>query len=218
MAKQPYVGITKTRLSPPLTPDEAAALYEVLLLDTIALVSGQEGCDLALAISPPESRLYFEKIAPIGTILLPVDCTDIGDCLMQALDRLLRMGYYKALALNADGPSLPQEYLKMATDLLDDQDVVFGPARDGGYYLVGMKQLHTGVFDGIAWSTDQVMSQTLNRVKSLGLRLGLTPEWYDVDTALDILSLKAELKTLPEDRLVFTRLFWAGLDLERRLG
>jgi uncharacterized protein len=146
MAKQPQVGRTKTRLSPPLTFQQAALLYEALLRDAIALVDGQPGIDLALAISPPGSQSFFSGITPPDAYLLPVEGRDIGDCLSQVFSRLLEMGWRKVLALNADGPSLPTAYLKQAVQLLDEYEVVLGPALDGGYYLVGMQRLHLGIF------------------------------------------------------------------------
>jgi rSAM/selenodomain-associated transferase 1 len=212
MAKQPEVGLTKTRLSPSLTFQEAAALYEALLRDAIALVESQPGIDLAVAISPPSSKPFFKMITPPKACLLPVEGHNIGDCLSQAFSRLLDMGWRKVLALNADGPSLPPAYLEQAVQLLDEYDVVLGPALDGGYYLVGMQRPHLSIFQDVTWSTDRVLAQTLERASALGLRVGLTPEWYDVDTAVDLLRLQKDLNSLPPDRLVHTRKFLAGFD------
>jgi glycosyltransferase A (GT-A) superfamily protein (DUF2064 family) len=127
-----------------------------------------------------------------GTRLLPVEGEDIGACLAQALEALLDLGYRKALAINADGPSLPAEYIHQAANSLDRADLVLGPVEDGGYYLVGMQRLHTGVFTGIAWSTTRVIDQTLQRSHALGLSVALTPPWYDIDSIV-------ELKRLNED-------------------
>jgi len=205
MAKQPQVGKTKTRLSPPLSPGEAVALYEALLLDTLALLAGLVQVDLAIAITPPQSRPYFESIAPPGTLLLPVQGAAIGDCLAQALGKLLEMGYRKVLAINSDGPSLPLDYLQQALNLLEQTDIVLGLGHDGGYYLIGMKQLHLALFRGIPWSTEQVLARTLERAGGSGLRVGLTPTWYDVDTSTDLLRLQAEIDQISPDRLVHTR-------------
>jgi uncharacterized protein len=91
--------------------------------------------------------------------------------------------------------------------LLDEYDLVIGPAQDGGYYLIGMKELHPEIFSGIAWSSERVRSQTLERAQQLALRVVLTPEWYDVDTPQDMLRLQNELARLPADRLANTRRF-----------
>jgi rSAM/selenodomain-associated transferase 1 len=218
MAKQPRPGMTKTRLSPPLTVDEAARLYEVLLLDTIQLVSGLKGCDLAIAITPEEARSYFEAIALPGTLLLPVDGVNIGDCLSQSLRSLLSLGYTQALALNADGPSLPVEYLQLAIDLLDEHDLTLGPGHDGGYYLIGVKRPEPALFRGVSWSTPEVLTQTLERVRELGWRYALTPQWYDIDTAADLVRLVNDLDSLPQGSLPNTRAFLASSDVLNRLA
>jgi uncharacterized protein len=217
MAKQPQPGRTKTRLSPPLTVDEAARLYEVMLLDTIELVSGLKGCDLAIAITPQEARPYFESITPPGSLLLPVDGVNIGDCLAQSLRRLLSLGYAQALALSADGPSLPIEYLQQAVDLLEENDLTLGPGHDGGYYLIGIKRPEPSLFGGIAWSTPHVLPQTLVRIRQLGWRYALTPQWYDIDTASDLERLISDLESLPPDRLPNTRDFLASSEILKRL-
>jgi rSAM/selenodomain-associated transferase 1 len=217
MAKQPVVGKTKTRLYPALSLQEAADLYQALLMDTIERVSNQPWADLAVAITPPESRRYFEQITPSGTLLLPVEGRDIGECLRGALNQAMAIGYSKALALNSDGPSLSVEYLGEACAYLEQVDVVFGPGEDGGYYLVGVKQVYPALFEGIAWSTEQVLSQTLERVARSGLSVKLTPPWYDVDTYSDLLRLIEELDRLPLDRLVNLRRFLADVDIQSRL-
>jgi len=213
MAKQPQVGWTKTRLSPPLTLEQAAILYEALLRDTIALVSSLP-LTLALAISPPNSHAYFSSITPPHTLLLPIEGKDVGACLTQAFQCLLGRGWRKVIALNADGPSLPPDYLLQAVKLLGEREMVLGPAQDGGYYLVGMQRPHLGIFQGIAWSTEQVFTQTLERAEALGLSVGVTSAWYDVDTSADLQQLQNDLNSLPSDRLVHTRKFfaqWGGM-------
>jgi rSAM/selenodomain-associated transferase 1 len=207
MAKKPQVGRTKTRMRPTLTSTEAAQLYEALLKDSIVLISGLEEIELAIAVTPPESILYFRHISPSGTLLIPIECVDIGDCLTQVFECLLEMGYPKVLAFNADGPSVPPQYIHTAVQRLDQEDIVLGPSEDGGYYLVGMKQLFPQIFSGIAWSTPQVLAQTSDKIEALGLRAGLLPPWYDVDTATDLERLQAELTSLPNNRLTYTRQF-----------
>jgi uncharacterized protein len=210
MAKQPAVGQTKTRLSPPLTPVEAAALYEALLRDTVLLAASLNDVQLALAITPPAALASLRLISPPQTLLWPVSGTDIGDCLHQVLSGLLMAGYRRALALNSDGPTLPIAYLQVALTLLEQADVVLGPSEDGGYYLIGIKQPQPDLFRDIAWSTPQVTPQTLARAEGLGLRVALLPPWYDVDTAADLVRLRTELDRLPPQSLPYTRRFLAA--------
>jgi rSAM/selenodomain-associated transferase 1 len=209
MAKEPAVGRTKTRLCPPLTPIEAASLYTALLRDTIALGERVENVQLAIAVTPPQASGYFRQITPMGTLILPVACADIGECLSRVQSSLLAAGHPKVIALNSDGPTLPPTYLRQAIVQLDSTDVVLGPSDDGGYYLIGLKQPHPELFDGIAWSTDQVMDQTRARARDLRLVVAELPPWYDVDTADDLARLQAELATLPGGTLPHTRRFFS---------
>jgi len=220
IAKEPQVGSTKTRLSPPLELSQAAALFEALLEDTIDLAASLEGIDLAVAVTPPESTGYFERKTPEGTLLIPVTCADIGDCLKQVFEELFERGYPKVLAFNSDGPSLPTEYIHRAVELLEAQDVVFGPSDDGGYYLVGLKKLYTEIFNDIHWSTPRVMEQSLAKAEAANLRVALLPEWYDVDTAEDLERLLRDVQRYPQDRLKHTRRYFAQLsvDLKKNLA
>jgi len=206
MAKRPIAGNTKTRLCPPLSAEQAAALFEALLLDTIQLVLELEDVQLAIGITPPEAAGFFRPISPPGTLFVPVAGADIGRCLDRVLTRLSQEGYGKVLALNSDGPSLPLSYLRQSVAGLDDVDVVLGPSEDGGYYLIGLKAPQPGLFEGISWSTEKVTEQTLARAKHLGLTVALLPPWYDTDTPADLERLEDEVRSLPPGDLPHTRL------------
>ena len=210
MAKAPAVGRTKTRLCPPLTPAQAAQLYEALLRDTIHLAADLDDTQLAIALTPPEATELFERWSPPGTLLLPVCGADIGECLDRVLGSLLDAGHRGVMALNSDGPTLPAAYLRQALAQLDQADVVLGPGEDGGYYLIGQRAPHPRLFYEIDWSTARVLAQTLARAESLGLSVALLPPWYDVDTALDLDRLRAEIETLPPDAVPHTRKFLNG--------
>lgn len=214
IAKQPQVGTTKTRLSPPLTLSAAAELFEALLLDTIDLASSINGLDLAVAVTPPESISYFERVTPTGTLLLPVTCPDIGDCLKQVFEQLFQMGYPQVLAFNSDGPSLPEQYIQQALLLLDNHDVVFGPSEDGGYYLVGLEELYPQIFTDIEWSTPRVLPQSLEKAGQEGLSVAILPTWYDVDTEAGLKRLLRETRSLAANQLVHSRRFFVGLPPE----
>ena len=208
MAKEPKVGATKTRLCPPLTHEDAARLYEALLRDTIDSMGRLDHIDLAIAITPPESKPFFERISPPRTLLLPVTCLDIGDCLNRVLNQLLELGYQKAIALNADGPTVPLSFVEKGFEHLEKHDLVFGPSEDGGYYMVGLTSNHPEIFEGVAWSTPKVMGQTIAIAKETNLRYTLTPSWYDVDTEADIERLRGDMAFLPADRLIHCRRFF----------
>lgn len=208
MAKEPVAGQTKTRLCPPLSPAAAAQLYDALLDDTIALVSRLRDVRLAVAVTPPSAIAAFRRRLPHDALLLPVEGADIGACLSRAVALLFTSGWSRVMAINSDGPTLPVAYLECAEALLDRHDVVLGPSDDGGYYLVGLRRPAPGLFQGIAWSTSQVMEQTVDRAATLGLSVALLPPWYDVDTAADLERLRAEIAILPPHDVSRTRRFF----------
>jgi hypothetical protein len=208
MAKEPAAGRTKTRLCPPLSPPDAARLYEALLDDTIALVSSLRGVRLAVAVTPASAVGAFRLRVPQDALVLPVDGADIGTCLRHATGRLFALGHALVLASGADSPTVPPAYFERAERLLEQHDVVLGPSRDGGYYLVGLRRPAPGLFRGIAWSTAQVMAHTMARAAALGLSVALLPHWYDIDTAADLERLRAELSVLPPQALTCTRRYF----------
>jgi uncharacterized protein len=198
VGKRPVPGQTKTRLCPPLTPQQAADLYCCLLLDTLALAARLGSVDCALAFTPPDARAYFGRLLPNGFLLLPQQGADLGERLANALAHHLDGGYRRAVIMNSDGPTLPIGYLEEAFSGLDGADVTLGPGHDGGYYLIGMSRAHPELFEGIAWSTEQVVPQTLAAARRLGLSVHLLPEWYDVDVGADLVRLRQELGQRPD--------------------
>jgi glycosyltransferase A (GT-A) superfamily protein (DUF2064 family) len=100
--------------------------------------------------------------------------------------------------MNSDGPTLPLACLEEAFAGLDGADITLGPGHDGGYYLIGMKRLHPDLFQGISWSTEQVIPQTLELCRRLGLSVHRLPEWYDVDVEADLERLRRDLARHPE--------------------
>lgn len=212
MAKRPRVGYNKTRLSPPLTLEQSAALYEAMLLDTLALVEGLEGVRPAIAITPSTDVDYFQPRIGPRTRLYPVDGPHIGACLDAVLTRALADGYAPAFAINSDGPSLPPAYIGRGIAALmqasDPPDVVLGPNHDGGYYLIGLTEPRPVLFEGVAWSTERVVPQTLAHAENAGLRVEMLPPWHDVDTAADIERLRADVEAAPADELVHSRRFF----------
>lgn len=212
MAKRPQVGNNKTRLMPLFSPEDASALYEAMLLDTLALVESLPGIRPAVAVTPAADADYFhERVGP-DTLVYPVDGPDIGACLDSVLTRGLAEGYFPALAINSDGPGLPPEVLGQAWSLFlqaeEPPDVVLGPNLDGGYYLVGLAAPRPGLFENVTWSTPDVWQATLRNAAAVGLRVEALPEFYDVDTAEDVALLRQDVEDAGLERLVHTRRFF----------
>jgi rSAM/selenodomain-associated transferase 1 len=197
VAKRPVPGQTKTRLCPPLTPEQAAALYQCLLLDTLALAHRLGSARLVLAYTPPDADICFRRLVPDGFRLLPQQGACLGERLANALAQQFERGCRRAVIMNSDGPTLPLGYLSQAFAGLDGADVTLGPGHDGGYYLIGMNRLHRALFEGIAWSTERVAPETLAICRRLGLAVHILPEWYDVDVAPDLERLRLDLAREP---------------------
>ena len=186
-AKRPVPGRVKTRLSPPLSPGEAAELYRCMLLDLLAKGGALAGVDPWLFHEPDaEAAPFFAEVAP-GMPCAPQDGTDLGERMANAFRRLAT-GYGGIAIIGTDLPDLPMAYVEEAFRRLDagEADAVLGPADDGGYYLVAMGELHAELFRDVPWSSEEVLATTLARAEEAGIAVSLLPVWHDVDTVDDL--------------------------------
>lgn len=194
-AKAPEPGKVKTRLLGCCTPQEAAALYRGFLLDSVALLRASGAALKVVACEPPAAQ---EELAGLlgkeDLVFVPQPQTELGGRMDQLFGWAFDQGMERVLALGSDSPSLPATCIDEALALLAEREVVIGPSTDGGYYLIGLRQRRAALFTGIAWSTGQVLAQTLERLD--GHSLGLLPPWYDVDTPQDAGLLKVHLEAL----------------------
>lgn len=209
MAKAPQPGAVKTRLCPPLSHPEAADLYRCFLLDTLAKARTLNDVSLILAYTPASSKNFFASLAA-DAILMPQQGDGLGNrmaaCFAEGFDR----GYRRVLLTGSDLPTLPPDYLQQAIALIakPQVDVVLGPSEDGGYYLIGLRQLHRALFDNMRWSTNTVFAETIQRAAASGLRVAYVPRWYDVDTASDLKRLQANLSRQSDSACLHTRQFF----------
>jgi uncharacterized protein len=199
MAKASAPGRTKTRLVPPLTFDEAAALNTVFLQDIAAnlLAAGRHaGIAGYAAFAPPGSEDFFTGILPPGIGLIDACLPNFGDCLLRTIEEILRRGHASAVVLNSDSPTLPTALLVETAEVLAQagERAVLGPSSDGGYYLLGLKTAHRRMFEDIAWSTERVAEQTLERAREINLEIHMLPIWYDVDDVDGLRRLSVELR------------------------
>ena len=195
MAKAPFAGEVKTRLVPPLTPSEAAALNICFLRDMATNIQSIRESRGFVVYTPLGSESAFDGILPEGFELLAQRGPSLGDRLCNATDDLLRQGYSAVCLINSDSPTLPKSILTRAIELLlkDGDRVVLGAAEDGGYYLIGLKYAHRNLFNDIVWSTSDVLARTNQRAAEIDLPVELLPPWYDVDDAETLSRLCEEL-------------------------
>lgn len=217
MAKQPVPGAVKTRLRPVLSDVDIAALYDSFLRDRISQVSSLTGAAPAIAYTPSESHLFFAGLAP-DFILLPQVGDGLSDRLTGIFQHLFDMGHAGVIATDSDSPTLPRENLQGAVDLLaaGRADVVLGPSDDGGYYLIGSRQLYPALFDSMPWSTPQVYGETMGRAAELGLRVTSLASWYDVDTPAEFRRLRTQMTRLGVAAPQYTRQFFVERQLDSR--
>jgi len=214
VAKRPAAGQTKTRLTPPLSPEQAAALYECLLRDTLDLIRRVPDVQPAIAFLPDapqdgRARGYFAALAP-DFELLPQEGADLGARLDNALSHTLARGYERVVIMNSDGPTLPVSSLAAAFEELGNgADVVLGPADDGGYYLIGLKRPAPRLLREVRMSTPTVLADTLALAAEEKLAVALLPAWYDVDDVASLERLQAELANAPAQVAPWTRAFLA---------
>ena len=186
MTKAPRAGMVKTRLTPPLTPEEAAALNICFLRDTTTAIAEAAANDLARGIAvytPVGAEDAYAEILPEEFELVPQRGEAFGERLAFATEDLLSLGFESACLIDSDSPTVPQQSFADAARILSQpgDSVVLGPSDDGGYYLIGLKQLHCSLFEEIDWSTERVLDQTIDHARQLGVKVHLLPAWYDVD-------------------------------------
>jgi len=198
MAKASAPGRAKTRLVPPLTFEEAAALNTAFLkdvADNVLAAAQHAGIAGYAAFGPPGSEDFFQRTLPPAIGLIDAWLPNFGDCLLRTIEQILGRDHDAAVVLNADSPTLPTAFLVETAEVLarPGDRTVLGPSSDGGYYLLGLKTAHRHMFNDIAWSTERVAAQTLERAREIGLDVHRLPVWYDVDEVDDLSRLYAEL-------------------------
>jgi hypothetical protein len=194
MAKSPRPGQVKTRLCPPLSPADAAALHTAFLRDTLDRLRRLANVEVAVAYTPAEDRPLFDATcAP--ALLLPQPDGDLGTRLTSIFATLCARGFRGVVAIGADTPTLPLAFVQSALERLGrpDVDAVIGPAHDGGYYLIGLNRAQPAVFRDIPWSTDGVYAATMDRAVEARVRIARLPAWSDVDTVADLDRLVREI-------------------------
>jgi rSAM/selenodomain-associated transferase 1 len=181
--RNPVLGKVKTRLARTMGVEEALRIYRLLLDKTRAAVMG----------TTCERWLFYSDGVPTAETEWPRHLFvehnqregDLGLRMEDAFDRAFRGGAERVVIVGSDCPELSSHILEQAFAALDNVDFVVGPASDGGYYLLGMKVFEPAVFSGMVWSTEEVLAQTLERVRAMGKSYLLLPTLADIDEASD---------------------------------
>lgn len=192
MLKAPRPGTVKTRLVPPMTPIEAAGLYECFIKDIFSATSTLDSVDVFAAFTPPDSEDEIRALIPPVTGLFAQEGDTLGARISNVFARLFGVGYKRVVVIGSDSPDIPFEYMEDSFRLLCHREntVVLGPALDGGYYLIGLNTQADELFDGIRWSSPSVLEETMEKARSSMLNVELLPKWHDVDYAKDLAAIK----------------------------
>ena len=199
MAKVPGAAAVKSRLHPALGAALATRLYDAFLRDRLDALATVEDIDRVIAFTPTDAADAMAAFAPPEFKLVAQRGADLGARLDHLLTDLLAAGHPGAIAVDSDSPTLPMTYVSAAAHVLaaGEADAVVGPCDDGGYYLIGLRKPCPELFDHMPWSTERVLSVTLERACRAGLRTHVLPRWYDVDTEADLRRLQRELTQKP---------------------
>ena len=203
ICKTPEPGKSKTRLSPPLTPQQCAHISSCFIRDLTATIGAlrEKGDIRGYALyTPVGSEEQLRALLPQGFELIAQPEGDLGHRLLQGTRDILARGNRGAIIVNADSPTLPPALLRAAADALLDRDcMAISPAADGGYTFIGLTQADPRLFENVPWSTDVVHQLTLQRASECGLPVAEMPMWYDVDDRDTLAVLTRELQGTPPD-------------------
>lgn len=178
MCKAPELGKVKTRLAAEIGNAQALRVYEALLRITLQ-ASTSSTWETVLAVDGDHSRMPEHRhrtIAQRGDELGIRICNAINDV----------GNYERIVVIGADAPRVTHRHIARAFHGLDTHDVVLGPATDGGYWLIGMQQLHPDLFADIPWSTDRVLTRTRERCKQHARTVALLETLSDIDVREDL--------------------------------
>jgi len=186
-AREPIAGRVKTRLAASIGDQVAAELYEAMLRDVIKTAEQLKDVETVVFWACEGKKLPF--LAEQYRCTSRCQCKgDLGQRMQAAFDDMFASGCAACCIIGSDAPDLPLSYIQDAYRLLEtlQSDVVLGPSRDGGYYLLGMRQARAELFTGIPWSSAAVRECTLRAARDSGLTVALLDEWQDIDTEEDL--------------------------------
>jgi uncharacterized protein len=186
-ARKPEAGKSKTRLGASIGNEQAAGVYARILFSFLADLSRSEtlkGVQFTLSVADEESVEFFTAAYPEFRVVKQI-AGGLGERMKASFDDVYSLGADAAVLTGSDVPMLNATWIVMAFQQLTHNEIVIGPADDGGYYLIGMQAPGWDVFNGIPWSTEVVLQQTQARAAALGLKSELLPGTFDLDTVAE---------------------------------
>lgn len=184
--KNPEKGKVKTRLARDLGDDFVFKLYNHFITDILETCSKVDA-DTIIALSYDKGALKDTRFYPGFKCFLQTG-KDLGERLYNAFNECRELGYEKMVLTGSDIPDLPAGLIQDAFHKLDKCNVVLGPSKDGGYYLIGMSSdnLNPAIFRGVQWSASGVLDETVSVIKEIGLKWDFLIPWLDIDDLNDL--------------------------------
>jgi rSAM/selenodomain-associated transferase 1 len=178
-AKTPRAGSVKTRLAASIGQVAACDAYRHLVDLLLRRIERLENVDLR--ISPDDGANEALPWLRKTWRSLPQGTGDLGERLQRGFAAAFAENAQRVVVIGSDCPSVKPEDIEAAWLALKETDLVLGPSTDGGYWLIGLRTSQPSLFEGISWSSDRVLQETLARTKAAGLRVHLLRELTDVD-------------------------------------
>ncbi len=185
--KYPQAGKVKTRLAKDVGDNEAARIYSNMALNIIESVVDPKSYNTILFYDPPEKEKEIKDwVGEKEVQFLPQVGNTLGDRISNAFKEVFSSGADKTVIIGTDCLDVTSDIINEALYLLDETEVVLGPAEDGGYYLLGLNKYRPPIFQDIDWSTEHVLEQTVLKIVENGLNYSLLKTLKDIDTVNDI--------------------------------
>lgn len=187
-AKYPENGKVKTRLSATIGENFAKNFYKICAEHTFEeiLKVNDKNKEQFLFYSDKKNKNKISEWTENKFLCFPQRGKDLGEKMLNAFKTIKKENATKAIIVGTDLPDISSDILNKSFELLNDSDIVIGPATDGGYYLLGMKKIYKELFSNMPWSSDILFDKTLNVIKELGLEASILPELSDIDTEEDL--------------------------------
>ena len=180
--KNAVLGTAKTRLAKTIGNDKAFEVYKHLMHITEQATVGIENCAVHIYFSSEKDPTRWSNYAQYVQ-----QGNDLGERMSDAFRRGFELGFEQIVGVGSDLPDLTTEIIEKGLEALTTNDAVFGPAEDGGYYLIGMRSMLECIFENKPWSTEQLLEITLDELKVKGYSVGLIETMNDLDTEEDLM-------------------------------
>ena len=191
--KEPIPGHVKTRLNKKLDPFISCSLYKAFVEDFLSALKDMRNARITIACKGRVQHVQ-DWIGDQKFYFVSQGRGDLGDRMLRLFKHVFSKGAKRCIILGSDSPTLPISFINTALRALIRKDIVIGPAWDGGFYLIGVRQVPPkGIFRNVSWSKSYTLKQLIFQIKEHGMALKLLHPWYDIDDVKGLDLLKTHL-------------------------